>query len=68
MNIYFVYEINLRPFIFGNEFVPGNSFFGAVKLTINATDFDKYKYFGYTIGFEAHGSFSLSDDSGLVKM
>ena len=30
----------------------GNSLFGAIKLTKNA-DFDKYKYSGYGIGFDA---------------
>ena len=31
--------------------------FGAVSLTKNA-DIDKYKYFGYGIGFDGHGSYS----------
>ena len=31
--------------------------FGAVSLTKNA-DIDKYKYFGYGIRFDRHGSFS----------
>ena len=30
--------------------------FGAVKLIKNA-DIDKYKYFGYGIGFDGHGSY-----------
>ena len=34
-----------------------NALFGAVKLTKNA-DIDKYKYFGYGIGFDSHGVFS----------
>ena len=34
-----------------------NALFGAVKLTYN-TDIDKYKYFGYGIGFDGHGYFS----------
>ena len=72
MNIYIVYEINLWPFTVGKDFVLGNSLFGAIKFTKNATDFDKYKYFidkyknfGYAIGYG--GSFSLSDGSGFVK-
>ena len=40
--------------------------FGAVKLTKN-TDFNKYKYSGYGIGFDAPRSFSLSDGSGFGK-
>ena len=35
-------------------------------MTENA-DFDKCKYIGYGIRFEAHRSFSLSYDSGFVK-
>ena len=31
-----------------------NAPFGAVKLAKNA-DIDKYKYFGYGIGFDGHG-------------
>ena len=34
-----------------------NALFGAVKLTKNA-DIDKYKYFGYGIGFDVQGYFS----------
>ena len=32
-----------------------NCLFGAVKLTKNA-DISKYKYFGYSIGFDGHGT------------
>ena len=41
--------------------------FGAVKLTKNA-DFDKYKYSGYGIGFDASGSFFLLDGSRFGKI
>ena len=41
----------------------GNSSFGAVKLT--NPDPDKYKYSGYGIGFDAIGSFSLSEGFSL---
>ena len=34
-----------------------NCLFGAVSLTKKA-DIDKYKYSGYGIGFDRHGSFS----------
>ena len=64
LNIYVVYEINLWPFNVGKDFALGNSLFGAVKLTKN-TDLDKYKYFGYGIGFDARGRYSLSDGSGF---
>ena len=33
--------------------------FGAVSFTKNA-DIDRYKYFGYRIGFNRHGFFSHS--------
>ena len=35
-----------------------NALFGAVKLTKNA-DIDKYKYFGYGIGFDGKGFFHM---------
>ena len=35
-----------------------NCLFGAISLTKNA-DIDKYKYSGYGIGFDRHGSFSF---------
>ena len=61
MTIYFAYEINLYPFKQSADFMLGNCLFVVVKLTKNTTDFDKYKYFGYGIGFTARISFSLSD-------
>ena len=44
-------------------FYLGNFLFGAIKPTKSTTDFDKYKYFG----FDAWGSFSLSDGSEFGK-
>ena len=35
--------------------------FGAVKLN---ADSDKYKYFGYGIGFDSRGSFTFSNELG----
>ena len=43
-----------------------NSLLGAFKLTKTA-DPDKWKYSGYVTGFDAHGSFSLSDGSRIGK-
>ena len=54
------------PFTVGKDFCLGNSLLGAVKLTTNA-DPDKYKYFGYGIGFDASESFLLSNGSGFSK-
>ena len=48
------------------DFTSGISLFRAVKLTKNAA-FDKYKYSGYSTGFDTHVSFLLSDGSGFGK-
>ena len=36
---------------------------GAVKLTKHR-DIDQYKYFGYGIGFDRKGAFSLGNETG----
>ena len=41
-----------------------NFLFGAARSVKNA-DFGKYKYSRYDIGFNTHGSFSLSSDGGF---
>ena len=64
MNIYIVHVINLWPFNVGQDFTLENSLFEAVKLTSNA-DLNWYKYFGYGIGFDASGSFSLFDGTKI---
>ena len=64
VNLYTVYEINLWPFTFGQNFTLGNTLFRAAEFTKNA-DSDKYKYSGYGIGFDASESFSLCDGSGF---
>ena len=66
MNIYVVYEINLRSCTVGQDTMLGNSLFLAIKLTANA-DPDKYKYSGCGIGLDASGSFSFSDGSEFGK-
>ena len=66
VNIYIVYEINLWSYTHGADFTLRNFSFGAVKLTKNAGP-DKYSYLGYGTGFDAHGSFSLSDGSGFGR-
>ena len=48
------------------DFTPGVSLFGAVKLTGNS-DLDRYKYSGYGIGFDPSGCFSLPDGSRFGK-
>ena len=57
VNIYIVYEISKSINVSGSPTLE-NCLFGAVILTKNA-DMDRYKYFGYRIGFERHRSFSF---------
>ena len=56
VKIYIVYEIS-RNINISDYRTLENCLFGAVSLTKNA-DIDKYKYSGYGIGFDRHGSFS----------
>ena len=56
VNLYVVYEIT-GFYSTSNNPRLANALFGAVKLTKNA-DIDKYKYFGYGIGFDGHDYFS----------
>ena len=65
-NVYITYEINLWPFIVVKKFLLGNSLSVAVTLT-KFTDPDNYKCSGYGTGFDARGSFLLSDGSGFGK-
>ena len=60
INIYIVYKLILTI----NNFDPTleNCLFGTVKFTKNG-DIDKYKYSGYSIGFDSKGSFSFADGS-----
>ena len=62
VSIYIVYEIS-KSININNYPTLENCLFGAVNLTKNA-DIDMYKYFGYGIGFDRHGSFSFPG-SGL---
>ena len=64
VNIYIVYEIS-KSINISDYPTLENWLFGAVSLTKNA-DIDKYKYSGYGIGFDRHGSFS-SPGTGLGR-
>ena len=57
VNIYIVYELGASS-SHNNDPILKNCLFGAVTLTKN-TDIDKYKYSGYTIGFDRRSSFSF---------
>ena len=56
VNICIIYEIS-KSINISDYPTLENCLFGAVSLTKNA-DIDKYKYSGYGIGFDRHGSFS----------
>ena len=58
VNIYIVYEIS-KSINISNYPTLENCLFKAVTLTKNV-DIDRYKYFGYGIGFDRRGSFSFS--------
>ena len=64
VNIYIVYEIS-RSINISEYPTLENCLFGPVSLTKN-TDINKYKYSGYGIGFDRHGSFS-SPGIGLSR-
>ena len=64
--MYIVYGTDLWPYNQGADFELLNSLFEFGKMIKNA-DPDKYSYSGYGIEFDARGTFSLSDGSGLVK-
>ena len=57
VNIYIVCEMSKSVKISGYPTLE-NCLFGAVTLTKNP-DIDRYKYSGYGIGFDRHGSFSF---------
>ena len=65
VNLFMVYEINLRSLNLDGKFTLSDSLFDVVQLTRNA-DRNKYSYYRY-MGFDTHGTFSLSDSSGCVK-
>ena len=44
-----------------------NPLFGAIKLVKNA-DIGRYKYSGYGIGFDRHGTFSVANGFGKNKI
>ena len=65
VNIYIVYEIS-KSINIGDYSTLENCLFGAVALTTNV-DIDRYKYFGYGIGFDRHVNF-LFPGTGLGRV
>ena len=64
VNIYIVYEI-IKSISISNYPTLENCLFGAISLTKNA-DIDSYRYSGYGVGFDRHGSF-LFPGNGLGR-
>ena len=62
INLYISYTLGPQLRNLNTYFTLGNCLFGSVKLTKNA-DLDKYKYTGYSIGFDSRSEFSLPDGS-----
>ena len=62
VNIYIVYEIGSH-FNYITYPTLENCLFGYVKLSKN-NDINKYKYFGYGIGFDRKGYFFVGNDIG----
>ena len=62
VNISHVYEIS-KCIKVSDYPAPENCLFSSVTMAKNA-DIDKYKYYGYWIGVDRHGSFSFSNGLG----
>ena len=62
INLYISYLLNPWLRNLNTDFTLNNCFFGSVKLTKNA-DPDKYKYIGYSIGFDSCSEFLFIDGS-----
>ena len=56
VNLFIVYELERWLRNLNSDFTLKDCLFEAVKLTINA-DPDKYKYSGYSIGFDSRSDF-----------
>ena len=64
VNTYILYEINKNDSRSSNDPALENCLFGEVSLT-ETPNIDRYKYSGYGIGFDRHGSYSyLSGGTG----
>ena len=60
--INFSYTLGPQLRNLNTDFTLGNCLFGSVKLTKNA-DPDKYKYAGYSIGFDSRSEFLFTDEN-----
>ena len=62
VNLYICYELDWWSRDLDADFTLGNGIFRSVKLTTN-DDPHKCKYSGYSIGFDSHSEFLLTDGS-----
>ena len=62
INLYISYTLGSKFRNLNTDFTLGNCLFGSVKLTKNS-DLDKYKYSGYSIGFDSCSEFLLPDST-----
>ena len=62
VNLCIIYELDAWSTDSTTDFTVGSCLLRILKLTKNA-DFDKYRYTGYGIGFDALTQFSWSDGS-----
>ena len=62
VNIYIVYEIS-KNYKISSHLTLEKFLFGVVILTKHV-DIDQYKYFGYCIGFDRKGTFSVGNGFG----
>ena len=62
INLYIFYTLGLQLRNLNTDFTLGNCLFGSLKLTKNA-DLDRYKYTGYSIGFNSRLEFLFTDGS-----
>ena len=56
INLYIPYKLNPQLRNLNTDFTLNNCLYGSVKLTKNG-DLDKYKYSGYSIGFDSRSEF-----------
>ena len=62
INLYISHARNLQLRNLNTDFTLGNCLFGSARLTKNS-DLDKYKYTGYSIGFDSLSEFLFTDGS-----
>ena len=67
INLYITYTLDPQLRNLNTHFMLSNCLFGSVKIAKNA-DLDKYKYTGYSIGFDFCSEFLCTDGRYMEKM